>query len=167
MRKEFVVAIFLGLTVGLLIVVGILVARQAFEKHQSGPDNTIKTIKPSPISTSLSAGSTTVTPLSGVNGTLSVPTPTPSKHSVIIDRPEENSVFSSSELIISGKTTPLSTIAIVSEKNEYFTTADEAGLFSQKVELITGVNEIKVASVASNDEQAEIILTVVYTTAEF
>ena len=69
--------------------------------------------------------------------------------------------------MISAKTTPLSTIAIVSEKNEYFAQADEAGLFSQKIELITGINEIKMASLALNEEQAEITLTVVYTTAEF
>lgn len=152
MRKELVVAIFLGLIVGLLIVAGIVVARQAFEKHQTGPEGTAN--EPSPISTSLSAGSATATP-------------TPPKHSLIIDQPDDNSVVSSSELTISGKTTPKSTIAIVSEKNEYFTSSDEAGLFSQKIELITGVNEIKMAALAPNEKQAEITLTVVYTTAEF
>ncbi|KKS52184.1 MAG: hypothetical protein UV19_C0023G0004 [Parcubacteria group bacterium GW2011_GWA2_42_28] len=151
MKKEFVVAIFLGLVVGLLIVVGIVIARQAFEKHQAGSDDTNKS---SPISTSLSSGTPTATP-------------TPLKHSITIDQPDNNSVASSSELMISGKTTPQSTIAIVSEKNEYFTSADEAGLFSQKIELITGVNEIKMVSLAPNEEQAEITLTVVYTTAEF
>lgn len=145
------VAILLGLVVGLLIVVGIVIARQAFEKHQSGPDNTIKS---SPISTSLSAGSATATP-------------TPPKHALTIDQPDNNSVVSSGELMISGKTTPQSTIAVVSEKNEYFTSSDESGLFSQKIELITGVNEIKMAALAPNEEQAEITLTVVYTTAEF
>ncbi len=152
MRKEFVVAIILGLAVGLLIVVGIVIARQAFEKHRTGSDDTIN--KLSPISTSLSTGSPTAAP-------------TPPKHSLTIDQPDDNSVVSSSELMISGKTTPQSTIAIVSEKNEYFTSADEAGLFSQKIELITGVNEIKMASLAPNEEQAEITLTVVFTTAEF
>jgi hypothetical protein len=94
-------------------------------------------------------------------------TPAPSKHSLTIDQPDDNSVVSSSELMISGKTTPQSTIAVVSEKNEYFVQADEAGLFSQKIELITGINEIKIASLALNEEQTEITLTVVYTTAEF
>lgn len=152
MRKEFVVAIFLGLTVGLLIVIGIVVARQAFEKHQTGPEGTAN--EPSPISTSLSTTSPTATP-------------TPLKHFIIIDQPDDNAVVSSGELTVSGKTTPKSTIAIVSEKNEYFTSSDEAGLFSQKIELITGVNEIKMAALAPNEEQAEITLTVVYTTAEF
>ena len=152
MRKEFVVAIFLGLIVGLLIVIGIVVARQAFEKREAGSEGTAN--ESLPVSTSLSTASPTATL-------------TPAKHFVTIDQPEDNSVFSSSELMISAKTTPLSTIAIVSEKNEYFASADEAGLFSQKVELITGVNEIKIASLAPNEEQAEIILTVVFTTAEF
>ncbi|MBI2309436.1 hypothetical protein HYU89_00885 [Candidatus Collierbacteria bacterium] len=152
MRKEFVVAIFLGLIVGLLIVVGIVIARQALEKHQAGSEGTAN--GSSPISTSLSTASPTATP-------------TPPKHSVTIDQPEDNSVVSSSELMISGKTTPESTLAIVSEKNEYFASSDEAGLFSQKIELVTGVNEIKIASLAPNEEQAEITLTVVYTTAEF
>ena len=152
MRKEFVVAIFLGLTVGLLIIVGIVIARQAFEKHQTGSERTAN--ESLPISTSLSTSPPTATP--------TIP-----KHSLTINQPDDNSVVSSSELMISGKTTPLSTIAIVSEKNEYFAQADETGLFSQKIELITGVNEIKMASLAPNEEQTEIILTVVYTTAEF
>jgi len=151
MRKEFIVAIFLGLVVGLLIVVGIIIARQAFEKHQASLEGSANG---SPISTSLSTGSPTATP-------------TPAKHSITIDFPDDNSVVSSSELVISGKTTPKSTIAIVSEKNELFTPADEAGLFSQKIELITGINEVKIASLAPNEELAEIILTVVFTTAEF
>jgi hypothetical protein len=153
MRKEFIVAVFVGLIVGLLIVVGMLIARQAFEKHQSKPDT---------------AGSGSPLISTSVTSTIPTsPTPTPSKHLIVIDQPEDNSVVSSNELIISGKTTSKSTVAIVSEKNEYFTEADEAGLFSQKIELITGVNEIKIASLAPNEEQAEIILTIVYTTAEF
>ena len=153
MRKEFIVAVFVGLIVGLLIVVGMIVAGKAFEKHQSKPD--IAT-EGSPLIT------TSVT--SSVSAS---PTPVPSKHLITIDQPEDNSVVSSTELIISGKTTPKSTVAVVAEKNEYFTDADEAGLFSQKIELITGVNEIKIASLAPNDEQSEITLTIVYTTAEF
>lgn len=153
MRKEFVVAVFLGLTVGLLVVVGMLVARQAFEKHQAKPETAGGE---SPL---ISTSVTSTAPTS--------PTPTPSKHLITIDQPENNSVVSVNELTISGKTTPKSTIAIASEKNEYFTESDEAGLFSQKIELINGVNEIKMSSLSPNEEQAEIALTVVYTTAEF
>ncbi len=153
MRKEFIVAVFVGLIVGLLIVVGMLVAGQAFKKHQSKLD-TSKGGAPL-----ISTSATSTVPAS--------PTPAAAKHSISIGQPEDNSVVSANELIISGKTTPQSTVAIVAEKNEYFTGADEAGLFSQKIELITGVNEIKIASLAPNEEQAEIILTVVYTTAEF
>lgn len=152
MRKEFVVAIFLGLIVGLLIVVGMVIARQAFENQQAGSEGTVN--ESLAVSTSLSTASPAAAP-------------TPQKHSVTIDQPEDNSVVSSNELMVSGKTAPLSTVAIAGEKNEYFTSADEAGLFSQKIELITGVNEIKIASLTPNEEQAEITLTIVYTTAEF
>lgn len=153
MRKEFIAAILVGLIVGLLVVVGMVIARQAFEKHQAKPET--GTGESPLISTSV----TSTAPIS--------PTLTVSKHLITIDQPEDNSVVSSNELIISGKTTPKSIVAIVSEKNEYFTEADEAGLFSQKIELITGVNEIKIVSLTSNEEQAEISLTIVYTTAEF
>lgn len=153
MRKEFIVAVFLGLTVGLLIVVGMLVARQAFKKHQA---------KPEIAGNGSPLVSTAATPSSPAS-----PTPAPSKHVITIDQPENNSVVSSNELIVSGKTTPKSTVAVAAEKNEYFAEADEAGLFSQKIELINGVNEIKMSAVSPSGEQAEITLTIVYTTAEF
>lgn len=153
MRKEFIVAVFLGLTVGLLIVVGMLVARQAFEKHQAKPE--------------IAGNGSPLVSISAIPSSPTSPTPAPSKHVIAIDQPENNSVVSSNELIISGKTTPKSTIAVVAEKNEYFAESDEAGFFSRKIELITGVNEIKMSAVSPSGEQAEITLTIVYTTAEF
>lgn len=138
MRKEVFVAIILGFIVGITIAFGVYNANQSLKKA--------KTV-PSPLTTN-----ETVTPS------------TKPKVTLVISEPEDNLVFRENEATVSGQTAPQATVAIMSEEDNELVLADEQGVFSTKVGLITGANEIKVVSLDSNGNKEEKSINVVYST---
>lgn len=147
MRKEIVVAILLGFAIGLFVIFGIITAQTALKQHQQALNQN-------------TAGET-----SSPQGDHSLPTPKPS-HTLSITDPQNFIVVSSSDITIHGKTSPLSSVAITSEKDDSIVEANQSGLFSLKISLVSGENEIIVVSVSPNLERAETTLTLVYTTAQ-
>lgn len=151
MKKEIAVAIGLGFVVGLLIVGGLMVAQTAVKNH----GQTSQTLSPTP---SPSSTASSVTPPQETSA---------AKTELTISEPADNSVVNTPEINIKGKTVPRARVVIAAEKSEFIIDADEQGFFSQKIELVSGANDVKLVSYSPDLDRTETDLTVVYTTAEF
>jgi len=140
MKKEVFIAIFIGLLVGLLIAFGIYNANQALKKNQPKEQTAEETTGSSPL-------------------------PSPATK-LTITSPENNLVFKDNEATVSGQTEPQATIAVLGEEQEELLLTDNQGLFSTKIGLISGINEIKVISISKNGDQQEKKLNLIYSKAE-
>lgn len=136
MRKELIIAIVIGLSLGLILTFGIYTANQAIKQKK-----TVKTIEV-------------------VQAT---PSPLPPA-ALIIENPENNLVVTKTPLTINGKTSPKAVIAVYSEENESFGQADENGLFAISLPLSAGSNKIIVQSINQDNLTETQKLTIVYTT---
>jgi hypothetical protein len=141
MRKEIIIAIGIGFILGLIITFGIYRANRAL-KQQKTPNNNLPT-----------------------NGNPSSPLPSPLVFLEIIE-PENHSVVNKSKITVSGKTDPKASVVFLSEDDEDLVLADEEGVFSGEVPLVSGANEIKIISLSKSGEKQEKILSIVYTTAK-
>jgi hypothetical protein len=141
MRKEVLIAIAIGFLVGILIAYGVYTANRAVKQTETQTKNSIlSSAAPSPI--------------------------TQNEFMLNINEPENNLVFNTPQATISGQTEPEATVAIISEEQEELITADSQGFFSSSINLISGVNEIKVITIKKTGEQQEKILNLVYSKAE-
>lgn len=123
MRKELIIAIFLGLSLGLVITYGFYRARQALTTTDY---NAIVLEESSP------------TPEASTLGTLS------------IISPSDELVTSDSEISVTGTTLANTYVAIFVNDQEYLTTADSTGNFAQPVTLGNGSNVITVHALDEN-----------------
>lgn len=149
MRKEVIVAILLGFAIGLLVIFGIITAQTAMKQYQAG------STQPTNLTTTPAA--------TGEKNESSLPV----KHAVSVTDPGDGHVVSADQIVVSGKTTPKSKVVVSGEVDDVIVESDDAGLFSEKLGLVSGENEIAVVSFAPSLERAEASLTIVYTTAEF
>ena len=144
MRKEVLIAILIGFGIGLIITFGVITAKSAINQNQE------KIIG-------------AVTPSAEV-----IASPEKSTHKITLSQPENKSVVNSEKIEISGTTTPLSAVAVMTgSSGDTVTTADETGRFYQEITLTGGVNIVKAVSISPKGEKAENQVSVVYTTAEF
>ena len=146
MRKEVLVAIVLGFGLGLLITFGVWQANKKLQKPAE--------VIPTP------AISTDVSPAP------EQPTPTPDHRGLVINTPENNSLFNEEEIEVSGQTVPSSIVVVFYEEGEKILEANEEGAFSTTVTLVGGNNEIMVKSFADDGTKIEQTVNVVYSTAE-
>jgi hypothetical protein len=141
MRKEVIIAILLGFVVGLFIAYGIYTANKAVK------DTKIT----QPISTNNE----------------SLPSPAPGlTFSLTLNEPEDNIVLNSDTATVSGQTEPKTVVAVMGEEGEELILSDEQGLFSTSLELIGGLNQIKVVAVDTNGNKQEKEINVIYSTAD-
>jgi len=81
------------------------------------------------------------------------PTPTPNSQSsvgqfmIAVNKPENFDVVTSSSIGVSGITKPLTLVIISTEKGDYLTESLDDGTFSKEVDLVSGINSIKVSSI--------------------
>jgi len=108
----------------------------------------------------------TVTPVVSQNPNQITPTIAPSVGTLEIFQPLNESVVSQSKVTIKGQSEPSSIIIITTLDNSYSVTADSAGNFDTTINLSPGINQIKITSVAPNDNQKDAQLFVTYTTAK-
>lgn len=145
MKKEVIIAIAIGFGLGLVITFGIWSANKALK--QSAPQETQTADQETP-----------------------TPTPTPitkpTALSLTILSPENNSVSENGSVLIKGSTSPAAVVVILFEKGEKILEADSEGQFSSNISLTTGSNEIKIKAYDKQGNEAEKILTIVYSTAE-
>jgi hypothetical protein len=138
MRKEFIIAIISGITIGIVVAFGIWRANTALKSENS-----------SPIEENVAAQNQMV--------------PTDSAQLTII-RPEEDDVVTSSPVKVSGITKPETTLVVSGEQRDYIIKSNEDGSFEVEVDLLGGVNEILFAH-QENGNSAQIkSLRIIYST---
>ena len=142
MRKEVLIAVILGFTIGIIIAYGAYTANKAVKQA--------KVNSPSPSQTS----SNTASPLPS------------SAFSLIINEPENNLVLAEKQATVSGQTEPKAVVAVLSEEDEKLLVADNKGLFSTTINLIAGLNEIKITSINSLGEEKEQTLNIIHSQAK-
>ncbi len=140
MRKEILLAIFIGMSLGLMITFGVYQSRQQSVVKQNLTSN----------QAIVEVASTASATLAGQDFEL------------LINSPEPNLLSEDSELIVAGRSKANSFIVIFVNDQEYITTADEAGDFSTKVELEAGGNLLLITSVDEDGQQTEKQLSVIY-----
>ncbi|HPS40478.1 MAG TPA: hypothetical protein PLQ50_00520 [Candidatus Woesebacteria bacterium] len=138
MRKEILLAVFVGITLGLMITFGIY---QNSENAKSGQNNTTDQLINHPSSTQSAA------------------TQDPQ---LVINRPEEDLLTNEEELIISGSSTPDSFVVIFVNNVENIINTDQSGNFSLKVKLNKGGNLIEINSIDEDGKQINKQRTVIY-----
>lgn len=142
MKKEVLVAVFLGISLGLLITYGIYNANQALIKNK--------------MANQPSAGPA-----------VNLPNPSGSANLLLtVNSPLDNLLLDSNEATVSGQTEPKAVVAVIGEVNEELVEADNQGLFSTQIKLILGINQIKIISLNKTGQRAEQNLNVVYSTAK-
>lgn len=142
MRKEILLAIVVGVIVGLAITFGIYTVRQQFFQNQT----------PSAIEESRLGGT-------------GIPTPTPTS-TLNIQQPKQDLLTAQDTVQVVGRALPNSYIVILAVDEEYITTADQDGDFSQEVALEAGGNKLTIIATTSNGEQETVIRNVVYSTID-
>ncbi len=142
MRKEIFLAIIVGIIVGLGITFGIYTLRQRFL-----PNKTVQEIANS----------------RGQNPT---PTPGVEQKNLTVSQPENNFLTDQPEVKIVGRTLPNSYITVFTTEDEFITNADQDGDFAQDITLGLGGNRVTIVSVLPDGQQEEIVLSLVYSTAD-
>lgn len=141
MRKEILLAIFVGMSLGLMITFGVYQGRQQSTIKQNLSSNQA-------ITEVESTGSATLAESESFE--------------LLINSPEPNLLTNEAELMVAGRSTPNSFIVVFVNDQEFITTTDEAGDFSTKVELEEGGNLLLVTSVDEDGKQIEKKLSVIY-----
>ena len=137
MRKEVLIAIFIGILLGSAIAFGISrVNSYLSPKKDSAVASEQKPEEAQNIDTS----------------------------QLIITQPEDNSVSSKDKITIKGSASPNSTVVIVSNLSEAVTQAKNDGSFEQEIGLDGGPNQITILAYDSQGNESKQIVTVVYST---
>ncbi len=138
MRKEILLAVFVGITLGLMITFGIY---QNSENAKSGQDSNTDQLINNPISTQSAV----------------VQDP-----QLVINSPDEDLLSNEEELIVSGSGIPDSFVVIFVNDIESISNTDQSGNFSIKVKLIKGGNLIEINSIDEDGKQISKQRTVIY-----
>lgn len=118
MRKEVLWAIVAGIILGLIVAFGVYRVNSSIKSKNQETIQKTPTPKPS----------------------------IPGEFKVVLDKPENNDVVTSDFVNVSGLTKALSWIVITTEESDYITQSEEDGSFNQEVDLIPGINQIKVTA---------------------
>ena len=142
MRKEVLIAIIIGFSLGLVITFGIWTANKAIK--QTAPnqqEESTQAEQPTQI-------------------------PTPASIGLQILSPEDNSLVNQEKIIISGKASLAGTIIILYENGEKIIDSDSSGNFSAEIILISGENEIIVTAYDEAGNEISKSITIIYSTAQ-
>ncbi len=136
MRKEVILAILIGLVMGLFITYGVYQARQS-QEETAATDVAELEVTPAPTKTEEHPGKLTVY------------------------HPTDESILSEYKTTVTGETIGQAQIVIYINNTPIITQADESGSFSQEVELEELSNVITVYSVTQDGEIYQIRKTVI------
>jgi hypothetical protein len=137
MRKEILLAIFVGLLVGLAITFGVYTVRQHMLRS--------KTVSEIEASRQLTATAT----------------PQP-QLTLALNEPSENLITDKTAVPVAGRAIPMSYVVIMVGTQEFITTADKDGDFAQTVNLQPDGNLITVTATTPEGKQETIARTVIY-----
>lgn len=136
MRKEVLLAILIGATLGGLVAFGVWRANLSLNKIASPSSNS------QPIANN----------------------PQNPPDNLSVSEPEDGTISSTEKFTIKGSAKPGSTIAILASLENIIVEAKADGTFEAEVKLDAGVNEIKISSFDSAGKESTQTLTVVYST---
>lgn len=139
MKKEVLLAVILGLIVGLVITYGIYNARKAVQTIQS------------------------TTQQNRIQGELPEAT---SSGTLVLSAPDDNSIQALTETAVTGTTQPGSDVIVLVNGNPGFITADDTGSFQFPTALEAGSNVITVFSIDQQGKQAKQTRFVVVSSAD-
>lgn len=142
MRKEILLAIFVGITLGLMITFGIY---QNSENAKTGENNTTDQL---------------------INNQVSTNSAVVQDPELVINSPEEDLFTNEKELIVAGSATPNSFVVILVNDVESISNTDESGNFSLKVQLNLGGNLIEINSINEDGKKVSKQRTVIYENQE-
>lgn len=137
MRKELIVASIIGIAFGLVIAFGV------YRINSSLKPNDKK-----------SQTSTTPNPKAII-----------SEFKITLDKPQNNDVLTADTVPVSGITKPLIWITISGEDADYVVQSDDKGEFKQEVDLVAGINQIKLTAFDTNGSQSLEKVLVVYSSS--
>lgn len=147
MKKEVLLAITIGVVLGLIIMAGVKFDNlKNLTTAENSNSETLNTISPVP----------TITP---------TPTPEPTL-TISILSPENESLIDTPTVELVGKTSPLSIVVIIAEEDEVILRSSEQGDFKTEVDLIGGENIIEITAYNNEGEEARTELMLTYTTAD-
>jgi hypothetical protein len=135
MRKEIAWVVIIGIVLGLVMAFGVYRINSSAGKNSASPE-------PS-----------------------SSPKPGNPELSITLDKPEDNDVVTLSSVTVSGITKSLAWIAVSGEKDDYIIQASDSGIFSQDVNLIPGINQIKLTAFDSAGQENASKVLVVYSSS--
>lgn len=94
------------------------------------------------------------------------PTPQAStEFKIVLDKPENDDVVTANTVTVSGLTKPVSWVTFSGENADYTVQSDSTGAFSQDVDLIPGVNQIKLTAFNTTGGQSATEVLVVYSSS--
>ena len=143
MKKEVLIAIVIGFALGLIITFGLWSANR-----RMGQENE-EEIQPTPTASILT------------------PTPTPVPDFYLeITSPPNNYLSDQDSLEIKGKTNPETIVVFLYNEGEMILKSEQDGSFAGQIELVGGVNEVRISAFDQEGHEAEEILSIIYSTAE-
>lgn len=137
MKKEVLIAIIVGFTLGLIITFGIYRAQKSLQKDTSevASDNTQPQVEEH-------------------------------EPALIIVQPTQGTIANQDQITVAGTTTPLTPVTVVSLAAQSATVSDEVGNFSALIELEAGANTLIVTSYDADGNSLTEQVTVVFSTAD-
>jgi hypothetical protein len=139
MKKEVLIAIVLGIVVGLLITFGIYTANTALQRKSQKQQEQTTTQRGT--DTNTQAGK------------------------IAVFSPEDNSIVATDTIQFSGTTTPNSSMVVFVNDEPYVTSSDATGNFAVELELEAGSNVITTIATDPNGIQEQEKRVVVFSTA--
>jgi hypothetical protein len=136
MKKEVLIAIIVGLALGLIITFGIYRAQSSINRQN----------QPTETETRDETDETA--------------------HQLTVIQPENNGIVDEDFIEVTGLTSSNSLVTLVTADSETVVQADELGNFSGSVELTAGINSLVVTSYSLDGSQVSAQLAVVFSTAD-
>ncbi len=138
MKKETAVAVFIGLTLGLIITYGVYQARSALQKKPVKPGTSAQVVSGSAVESA-----------------------TTMVHGITLHNPQQGTVQKEKKTTVTGTTNPLQPVVLFVNDTEYIRESDDAGTFSFDVPLSSGGNILTVVTNDSDNTMRSLERTVI------
>jgi len=142
MKKEILIAIFIGFILGLIITFGIWTANKSLKDNQEEASQTEDV------------------------SVLQLEEESKESLSLEITEPINNSISNEEEITIKGTTSPSAIVTIIYQEGEKILEADKEGNFEAEISLVGGTNEIEISTYDEEDNKVIKILNIIYSTAK-
>lgn len=152
MIKELSLAVFFGLLIGL----GLTGTFYFLKQQNNSSENQILITSPTP----LISNNSQVTPTSTSSNNTSSSVLNVTSH-------QNNDIVATSKITLKGQTNNANISIIITTLNKnYYTTTDTDGTFSQNIDLEPGLNDLKITSIDTKDQELHTELFITYSTVK-